>query len=134
MTANENSAKDLIRNMEKLGKSELRLAAAEFKEAASHLRSESKTFLVSVATALLGLPPLVAFLVIGLGRLLGENYWLSSLIVGLILTGIGGAVAHFSLRRLELKNLTFPKTRENLRADGEAAQKAIRIVKEGGRS
>jgi hypothetical protein len=48
---------------------------------------------VGVAVAFAGSLALIAFLVIGLGTLLGGNYWLSSLIVGAAGTGVGVMMA-----------------------------------------
>jgi hypothetical protein len=123
----ESPIKDVILNIGKLGRSELELAAAEFKEASDHVRTESKSLIGGAVAVILGSLPLMAFLVIGLGRMLDGNYWLSSLITGLLFTGIGGAVAYSSFQRIELQKLSFPRTRDNLRADTDVVSKAVHI-------
>src|SRR4051794_8360410 len=70
-------------------RSELHLATVELKTAALSLGHRSKLLLAFAGLAIWGILPLTAFLVIGLGALLGHNYWLSSLIFAVIALGVG---------------------------------------------
>jgi len=63
--------------------------------------------------ALLGLLPLVAFFVIGLGKLLGNNYWLSSLIVGVVCIVVGALVGYHYFNKIRKEDLSFCSTRES---------------------
>jgi hypothetical protein len=118
--AHSASASEVKDSATGLLKSELRLAAAEIKHATGHVKAQSTTLLIASGAALLGLLPMMAFLVIGLGDILNHNYWLSSLIVFLVFTGIGGLVAYGAVKKMKAGDLSLPRTRRSLSetADG----------------
>src|SRR5437868_6042078 len=78
--------------------------------------------------AMLGVFPLLAFLVIGLGRLMGDYYWLSSLIVAVLCMGIGGSLAIRAYHRMKEKDLTLPHTRETLDEEIHAVDKKLHQI------
>ena len=74
---------------------EIALAKAEVQTNVLSLAKRTAFIAVGIALLVVGLLVLTAFLVIALGALLGERYWLSSLIVGALLAiaGIGAMLA-----------------------------------------
>src|SRR4051812_48586206 len=82
--------KEIGMGITKLLRSEIRLATVELKESVRLMGKRSVTLIVFALIGALGILPLLAFFVIGLGRLLNDNYWLSSLIVAIVSFAIGG--------------------------------------------
>src|SRR4051812_9583872 len=91
-------------------RSEIKLARLEFLNAFVDVRKSAITFAIGTSAAILGILPLMAFLVIGLGALIG-NYWLSALIWTVVFMGVGGAVAYLSMKRMKVDNLALPHSR-----------------------
>lgn len=119
------AAMEISRSLGEVVRSDLRLASAEFKHAAAEFKSNAPAFFMASVVAILGVFPLMAFLVIGLGRILEGNYWLSSLIVGVIFSGFGGLVAYRSLQKLKLKEMTLPRTRIQFLKEKETLAKKV---------
>lgn len=90
------STRDLVR-------SELDLVFAESKLVLSEVKENAMRGIFFGFVAGLSAFPLIAFLVIGLGILLNDRYWLSSLIVGLVLAGVGGPLAYRSFQKITFK-------------------------------
>jgi hypothetical protein len=80
--------------------------------------------------ALLGTMPFLAFLVIGLGKLLGENYWLSSLIISLICIGVGGVFGARYAKKLTQQDFSLPHTRESVQEEREVMKEKLHEVTE----
>lgn len=95
-------------------RSEIRLAKAELRTTTKRVARDSILLGIFGAFAALGIFPLMAFFVIGLGDLLGGMYWLSSLIVAFVMFIVGGVVAYASFQKVRSEDLTFSKTREAL--------------------
>lgn len=119
---------ELFNGFQNLIKSEVTLIRAE-------LTDHSKKFVKHMAfvigfgvMALLGILPFVAFLCIGLGRLLGDNYWLSSLIVSIVLTTIGGIVGYRFARSLREQDLTLPHTRNSLQNETQMMKDKVQEI------
>lgn len=108
--------KELISATTDVVKKELVLAKEEAKEAARRAASHTIQTAIFGGLFILSLIPLTAFLVIGLGELLDNRYWLSSLIVGIIFAGIGGAFAYRAYTELK-KDIELPKTRHAIEFD-----------------
>jgi hypothetical protein len=69
--------------------------------------------------------PLVAFLVIGLGRLLGDNYWLSSLLIGLLGLSGAGAAAYAFLRKIRAEDLDLPESKKAIRESASVIRNQV---------
>ena len=67
--------------------------------------------------AWLGAHALVAFLIIGLGRLFDGNYWLSALIVSVLLIVPGALLAKRGLNRLKTVDPSLPNTMNSVQDD-----------------
>jgi uncharacterized membrane protein YqjE len=108
--------------------SEVRLAKAEIKESSTHMVSHLVQILVFSGLALLGVLAFLSFCVIGLGELLNNNYWLSSLIVAAVFTCVGGGLAYRAYRKMKTMDLTFPETRRTLGEEVETVQRNVREI------
>lgn len=94
--------------------SELKLAFAEVREAIEQLKIHLTQLVLFGVVAALGIFPLLASAAIGLGKILNENYWLSSLVVAAVCIGIGGAMAYRALGSLKKARLNLAHTRTSL--------------------
>jgi uncharacterized membrane protein YqjE len=95
-------------------RSELHLAKAEFKENGSQAARYGTRMAIFGVIAALGIFPLLSFLVVGLGKLLNNNYWLSSLIVSVVLFAVGGTVAYLMLKKIKQVDFKFENTRDSV--------------------
>lgn len=107
-------AREMTDSLKSVIRSEFHLAKAELKENGSQAAKYSIKMAVFGIIAALGTLPLLAFLVIGLGRLLNDNYWLSSLIVAVALFAIGGSVAYIMFKRIKQVDFKFENTRDSV--------------------
>ncbi|MEO5971680.1 MAG: phage holin family protein [Bdellovibrionia bacterium] len=117
------SAKDLIQ-------SEVALARTEIKVSASKLGRHSAQAALFGACLSLSAFPFLAFLVIGLGSLLENNYWLSSLIIAVICAVAGGSMTYKMYRKMQQDDLSLPRSRENLHQALETVGEKAHEMKE----
>ena len=92
-----------------LVRGEIHLARVEVTEKARDLRRHGARIGLSIVALYLGAFALLAFAVIGLGNLLGDRFWLSSLIVGLLLVV---PAAFFTLFPISGKAFTHERDQE----------------------
>ena len=114
-------------------KQEIALAKAEVRTSVQQAAGGAVKLGIAAAVAGVGALVLVAFLVLLFGDLL-DNYWLAALIVGGVLTLIGGVLALSGMRKLRTVQLAPEATLETLKEDKAWAQSEIRQVKEDLRS
>lgn len=107
-------AKELLNSFEHVVQSEARLARAEVSEIVNDVKKEVSRAAIFGGLAVAGFLPILSFLVIGLGRLLNGNYWLSSLIVGVVMIGIGVGFTLGSVRRIRHHDYSMPHLRDSL--------------------
>lgn len=105
---------------------EMRLAKAELRETTSRVGRDTSKIGIAAGLALAGVLALTAFLIAGLGALLGDNYWLSALIVGVVLLAIGGALLKSAISDLKHHGLAPTQTIASLRDDAGWAQRQAR--------
>jgi uncharacterized membrane protein YqjE len=110
-------------------RAEVELAKAEARETGTRLAKDAARVGVAAAMALVGTLALSAFLVIALGHLLGERFWLSSLIVGVVAAGIGYALLQSALRDIRERGITPKQTLDSLRENAQWAKEEAREVK-----
>jgi len=109
---------------------EVALGKAELRETARALGRDATKFGVAAALGLLGALAATAFLIVGLGALLG-NYWLSSLIVAVVLLGIAAILGRNAMSDLKAREMKPARTIETLRADARwAKQEAAEVKRE----
>lgn len=108
------SARGAAQALTEVVRCEVRLAKAEMKDASGKLGHRALRVAAFGILALLGVPPFLAFLVLGLGSLLGGIYWLSALIVSLVLFAVGGTLAYRGFSKLREEQEFLPETRSTL--------------------
>lgn len=107
----------LTTDMGELIRQEIDLAKAEMREVGAAVARDAGKIAAAAALALAGALALIAFLVVGLGVLLGGRYWLSALIVGLVAAASGGMVARNAITDVKHRGLAPRQTVSSLRDD-----------------
>jgi uncharacterized membrane protein YqjE len=123
-------AHEVTESIKAVIRSELHLAKAEFKENGSQATRYGVRMAIFGVIAALGIFPLLSFLVIGLGKLLNDNYWLSSLIVSVVLFAVGGAVAYLMLKKIKQVDFKFENTRDSVVTQLKTFERKIYEVKD----
>lgn len=121
--------KRLTSDTGELIRQEATLAKAELRETGSALAGDARELGIAFGLALAGALALVAFLVIALGNLLGDRYWLSSLIVGVLALGIGAMLAKSAINDIKTRGIKPQQTIDTLREDKEWAGQQARELK-----
>jgi xanthine/uracil permease len=111
---------DLARETSMLVRQEVSLARTEMTEKLTQVGRDGGIIGVGGAIAYAGFLALVAALILGLGQFI--PLWLSALIVGLIVAGIGYGVIQRGLSALKRANLTPHETIETLKEDAAWAK------------
>jgi uncharacterized membrane protein YqjE len=115
--------REITSSMKDIARGEARLAKAELKDAGQRVGRDAITLGIFGVLAVLGVLPFLAFLVVGLGRILGDNYWVSSLIVSIFCFAVGGAVAYGAFKKIKQEaSLSLPRTRHMLNYEVEAVK------------
>lgn len=117
------SVKDLVQ-------SEGELIKAEIKESSRNVGRHSAQAAIFGSLMALSVIPFLAFLVIGLGRLMNGRYWLSSLLVSLFCGAIGGMMAKRAYTKIKEEDLTLPRTRESAERGKETLSERVEGAKE----
>jgi membrane protein len=108
-------ARELVNDLALLFRQEIALAQAEIAQNLRGVFRNTGRIAVGGGVALFGAVVLVAFLIVGLGVLLGGAYWLSSLIVAVLLLGGGAGLAVLGAKRIGERSLAPEATMESLR-------------------
>ena len=123
-----NSLKDLYDSVTSLLESEIRLARTELHYGVKDSARQVKTIGFCSALAAPGLLTFLAFLVIGLGNILGKNYWLSSLIVSVIFLLPAVLMANHSLRKIS-EDARLRETRECMNQNKATLTNAVSRIR-----
>lgn len=118
--------KRLTSDTGELIRQEAALAKAEIRETGSALAGDARDMGIAFGLALAGALALVAFLVIGLGNLLGDRYWLSALIVGAVALVVGMMMAKRAVSDMKHRSLAPKQTMDTLREDKAWASQQAR--------
>jgi uncharacterized membrane protein YqjE len=124
------SLREVTSSMTEVVKAEIQLARAEVKDGIGKVGRQGLEVGVFLGLAALGVLPFLAFLVVGLGILLNQNYWLSSLIVSLFFFAVGGGMAYRGYRRMKDEDLSLPETRQTLEEEREILQRKVHELSE----
>ncbi len=116
---------ELTRELTTLVRQEAALARAELTEKAATVGKNVGFLAAGGAVAYAGFLALIAAVIIGLGQL-GLPWWLSALIVGLVVAGIGYVLVQKGLTALKQVNLAPQQTIETLKEDKEWAKEQVR--------
>ena len=122
--------REIVDSFQGVIRSEIRLATVEMKDTVRHVSKHAQFAALFGVIALLGVLPFIAFLVIGLGRVLEDNYWLSSLIVAVVMIGIGAALAYKFAKQIGSDNLGLARTRRTLSEDKEMVSRKVQQISE----
>lgn len=125
--------KELVSGLQSLLRGEIHLATAEVKSSVKEAGRNAAFTAVFAIFLILGFLPWIAFLVIGLGLILGGKYWLSSLIVSVIHLIIGGVMAVRFGKRILDENFRLPITRQSLKSEAQLVKGQLQSVKEAAR-
>jgi hypothetical protein len=106
---------DLTRDIITLVRQELTLAKAEMTQKAAHIGKQMGLLAAGGALAYAGLLAIVAAIIVLLSSV-GLDLWLSALIVGVVVAGIGGALVKKALGALKQEDLAPRQTLESLNA------------------
>lgn len=100
---------------------EVELAKTELTHKAARLGKDVGFLVAGGAVGYAGLLALIATIVLALGQA-GMPWWLSALVVGLIVAGIGGALLWKGLNNLKRERITPEETIETLKEDAAWAK------------
>lgn len=112
-----------------LVRQEITLAKLELRESAKGLAQDAGKLGAAAGLGLLGALALVAFVIVGLGDLI-DNYWLSSLIVAVLLLGAAAMLAKGALQHMKRNSLAPRETVQTLREDQRWAKREVQSLKQ----
>lgn len=121
--------KELTQDSSVLIKQEIALAKMEMRENFRSLAKDMVKLAIGGGLLLVGMLALTAFLVAALGDMLGDEYWLGALIVGVAYAVIGGVLLMRGKQGLQHDDLRPEQTLESLQADKRWAQNEVAQVK-----
>jgi len=112
---------DLTRDMGVLVRQEVELAKTEMTQKASQAGKNVGSMAVGGAVAYAGFLAILAAVIIGLGSL-GIPWWLSALVVGLVVAGVGYFLVQKGLSSFKNESLAPRQTMETLKEDAQWAK------------
>jgi len=115
---------ELTRETSTLVRQEMQLAKTELTQKASSVGKDVGSLAVGGAIAYAGLLALIAAVIIGLGSII--PMWLSALLVGVVVAGIGFFMLQKGLSALKQENLAPKQTIETVKEDAEWAKEQMR--------
>jgi len=115
---------ELTRETSTLVRQEMQLAKTELSQKASSVGKDVGSLAVGGAIAYAGLLALIAAVIVGLGSMI--PMWLSALIVGVVVAGIGFFMLQKGLNALKQENLAPKQTIETVKEDAEWAKEQMR--------
>jgi len=115
---------DLMKQISTLIRQEMKLATTELSDKASRAGKDIGALAVGGAVAYAGFLALLAAIIIGLIQL-GVTWWLSALIVGVVVAAIGGFMVRKGLTALKQQSMVPEQTIATLRDDQAWAKEQI---------
>jgi hypothetical protein len=112
---------ELTRQTTTLVRREVDLAKTELSQKASKVGKDIGFLAIGGAVAYAGFLAILAALVIALGSI-GLPWWLSALLVGVVVAGVGYALINRGMKALKQENLAPQQTIETLKEDVEWAK------------
>ena len=109
--------KSLTTDSAELVRQEIDLAKSELRETVSAYAKDASQVGIAAGLAFVGVLALSAFLVIGLGNVMGGRYWLSSLIVGILAAAIGYMMVTNAVKDMKGRSFKPRETLATLRED-----------------
>jgi hypothetical protein len=121
--------KELAQESSMLVKQEIALARTEMQQNLRRLGKDAAMVATGGGVLLLAALVLTAFLVAGIGDLLGNEYWLGALIVGTAYAIVGGGIMMRGLKALREEDLKPEQSLQSLHADRNWARGEARQIK-----
>jgi uncharacterized membrane protein YqjE len=112
-----------------LVRQEITLVKLELRESAKGLAKDAGKLGAAAGLALFGGLALLAFLIVGLGDLI-DNYWLSALIVSVLLLGAAALMARGALRHVQQSSMAPRETVQTLKDDQRWAKREVQDFKQ----
>ena len=109
---------ELGHSVKHLIQSELELSKAEIRESSGRIGKDAMKMGFFGSLAALGILPLMAFLVIAIGNLIGSYVW-SSLIVAILCLAIGSGSSYAVYSKMSKRPYTLPRTRDSMKRETE---------------
>jgi hypothetical protein len=109
--------KSLTSDSAELIRQEVDLAKTEFRELGAAYARDAAQIGIAAGLAFVGVLALSAFLVIGLGNVMGGRYWLSSLVVGILAAGIGYMMVTSAVKDMKSRGVKPRQTLQTLKDD-----------------
>lgn len=120
--------KDISESTKELVQGELNLIKAEVRTVLPRVAKHSTQVVLFGMLCALSVLPFLAFLVIGLGGILNDNYWLSSLIVAVVLAAIGAPFAMRALKKIKEEDINFTQTKRTVNRGVGVVQDKLKEV------
>lgn len=114
---------ELTRELSTLVRQELNLATTEMTQKGSRVAKHVGSLAAGGAVAYAGFLAILAGIILGLGYFI--PLWLSALVVGLIVAGVGGFLVQSGLTALKHEDLTPRQTIESLQEDAQWAKQQM---------
>jgi hypothetical protein len=116
---------DLTREMGTLVRQEVELAKTEMTQKASQAGKNIGSMVAGGAVAYAGFLAILAGIIIGISSL-GVPWWLSALLVGLVVTGVGYFMIQKGREALKQESLAPRQTINTLKEDAEWAKEQVK--------
>ncbi len=121
--------KEIGSSTKELIQSEINLLMTEFKLVAKNVGKHTTQVVAFGSLLALSVLPFLAFLVIGLGILLEDRYWLSSLIVAVVCAAVGGPLAHRAFKKIKDEDIKIPHAKAALEKEVATVQRKFDDLK-----
>lgn len=121
--------KDVVGSATELLKNEARLAREEIKESTQLTREYLHDLIMAEVIMVLGLIPFLAFLVLIFGEWLNGRYWLSSLLVSIVCSGIG-LFMYLAAKTKMPDGKVLKSTRRNLETAADSVVNKLNYLKQ----
>ena len=115
---------DLVHETRTLVQQEIQLAKTEMSEKATRVGKDISSVMVGGAIAYAGFLALMLAAIIGLANFIPD--WLSALIVGVVLAGVGLVIAQQARSDLKRESVTPHRTVETLQEDKQWAKERMK--------
>jgi uncharacterized membrane protein YqjE len=112
-----------------LVKQEITLAKLELRESAKSLAKDAGKIGAAAGLGLFGGFALLAFVIVGLGDLI-NNYWLSALVMAVLLLGAAAVLARGALANMKNNTLAPHETVQTLKDDQRWAKREVQDFKQ----
>lgn len=122
--------RDLTTETSDLVSKEIALVKAEARQTGATLARDGAKIGVASGLAFAGVLALTAFLIAGLGDLLGGKYWLSALIIGVVFLAIGMGLVKSATGDMKRRGQSIKHTADTVKDTGTWAKEEARQVKQ----